>query len=72
MAFWTGLYCTLSFLTLFWQDPFFEVYIQFREYAAFVKAITALGGKVLVQKCPNGVLREAKIKVFHLFIISDH
>lgn len=48
---------------LFDQDPFFEVYIQFRDYNGFVKAITALGGKLLVQKCPSGVLREAKIKV---------
>ncbi|KAL3092395.1 hypothetical protein niasHS_007604 [Heterodera schachtii] len=45
------------------QDPFFEVYVQFREYGAFVNAMAFLGGKMLVQKCASGSLREAKIKV---------
>uniref|UniRef100_A0A914GZ64 RRM domain-containing protein n=1 Tax=Globodera rostochiensis TaxID=31243 RepID=A0A914GZ64_GLORO len=48
---------------LFGQDPFFEVYVQFREYDGFVSAMAVLGGKMLVQKCANGALREAKIKV---------
>jgi len=45
------------------QEPFFEAYVQFKEYAGFVNAMTTLGGKVLVQKQPAGVIREAKVKV---------
>ncbi|CAK5073709.1 unnamed protein product [Meloidogyne enterolobii] len=45
------------------QDPFFEVYIQFREYVSFAQAMAFLGGKNLVQKNPNGEIREAKIRV---------
>lgn len=53
----------ISFVFVFIKDPFFEVYVQFREYASFVEAMSTLNNKVLVQKSAGGTLRETKIKV---------
>uniref|UniRef100_A0A915CZV0 A-kinase anchor protein 17A n=1 Tax=Ditylenchus dipsaci TaxID=166011 RepID=A0A915CZV0_9BILA len=46
----------------FGQDLFFEVYVQFKDYTGFVNAMTALCGKILVQKTPGNLLIARSLK----------
>lgn len=54
------------------QDILFEAYVQFREYIAFVKAMTALKGMKLVYKGDDGKTLAANVKVIGLIHIFNY